>query len=104
MFQVLPSLLLLAISLSLVQDFLLHLFDVLTDLCVPAEAELLSGSASFIGPHLFLFLLFSPNKVLPVLTSGVAGLSTSGLSSAIVDEAILSVLQTSLCFVGLFLG
>ena len=112
----LPCSLLLAIYLRLVQDFLLRLFDVLTDFCVPAEAELLSGSASLVGPGLFLFLLFPPNKVLPVLTSGVAGLnvmgvsaatagiaglSTMGISAAVTDEAISSVLQTSTLVCGI---
>ena len=113
MFRVLPCSLVSAISLRLVQDFLLRLFDVLTDFCVSAEAELLSGSACLLDPGLFLFLLFPPNRVLPVLTSGVAGLfvmgvsvatvgvaglSVMGISRAVADEAISSVLQTSTSF------
>ena len=86
-----------AISLRLVQDFLLRLFDVLTDFSVSAEAELLSGSACLLDPGLFLFLLFPLNRVLPFLTGGVAGLSVI-ISTAVVDEAISSGLPTSTSF------
>ena len=111
MFRELPCSLLSAISLRVVQDFLLRLFVLLTDFCVSAEAELLSGSA--LDPGLFLFLLFAPSKVITVLTSGVAGLfvmgvstdtagvsglSAMGISAAVADEAISSVLQTSTSF------
>ena len=113
MFRELPCSLLSAISLRVVQDFLQRLFNVLTDFCVSAEAELLSGSASLKDHGLFLFLLFAPSKVIPVLTSGVAGLfvmgvstdtagvaglSGMGISTAVADEAISSVLQTSTLF------
>ncbi|GKV04451.1 hypothetical protein SLEP1_g16603 [Rubroshorea leprosula] len=81
------------ISLRLIQDFLLLLLDAPTVFSASVVVELPLHSADLFDPDLFLFLLFPSNKVLPIFTKGVVGLSISGASSAIAGKAITSTLQ-----------
>uniref|UniRef100_A0A2N9GGC2 Uncharacterized protein n=1 Tax=Fagus sylvatica TaxID=28930 RepID=A0A2N9GGC2_FAGSY len=55
--------------------------------------ELCSAPAGFLDADRFLFLIFASNKVVPVLTNGVTGLSVVGFSLANAGEAISSVLM-----------
>lgn len=93
--RLLPRSLCSAISFRLVQGFFFRLFDVPTDFSASNAAELLSGSATFLDADLFLFLRFASNKVVQVLTEGVAGVSVTRSSVVIPGEAISSVLLTS---------